>query len=151
LLEAVRRVEGKVDAVQAAVVGRHEVAAPVSESEAKRVFVLMKRLEGGPKQRKAPLATVFRLVVLEGHSQGKTARLCDCVPALISRRVKTIESRFGMSIEQLRNFASTILEMEATVKGDRYRKRKGGAAVDESAEDDDGPGRADVVKDGDVY
>jgi hypothetical protein len=40
---------------------------------------------------------------------------------LISRRVKTIESRFGMPIERLRNFASAILEMDASVKGDRRK------------------------------
>ena len=36
----------------------------------------MKQLERGPKQWKAPLPTVFRLRVLEGRSQGRTARLC---------------------------------------------------------------------------
>jgi hypothetical protein len=139
-----------VDAVREAVVGR-EIAVPVSESEARRVFVLMKQLEGTPRQCKAALPAVFRLTVLEGHSQGKTARLCGCVPALISRRVKTIESRFGMSIERLRNFASVILEMEASVKGDRYRKRKGGAPSDERARYDDGSEGADLIEDAGGY
>ena len=116
------------------------VAAPVSEGEARRVFMLMKGLADGPKQEKAPLSAVFRLVVLEGCSQKKAARLCGCVPALISRRVKVIESRFGMPIERLRNFAASILEMEVSVKGDRYRKRKGGGR----AGGDDGPGQADL-------
>jgi len=115
------------------------------------VFALMEQLEGRPKQRKAPLATVFRLTVLEGHSQGKTARLCGCVPALISRRVKTIESRFQMSIEQLRGFASSILEMEASVKGDRVRKKKRGAPRDDAAQYVDGPGRSDLVEGEDGY
>jgi hypothetical protein len=150
LLEAMLRVERKVEAVGVAVAGRGEVVAPVSESEAKRVFVLMKRLEGGPKQRKAPLAAVFRMTVLEGHSQAKAARLCGCVPALISRRVKTIESRFGMSIERLRSFASVLLEMEASVKGDRVRKRRNGAAADGTGDGDeyeDGAERAELVED----
>lgn len=32
--------------------------------------------ESGPKLQKAPLATVFRLAVLEGHSQVKVAQVC---------------------------------------------------------------------------
>jgi hypothetical protein len=151
VLEAVLRMERKIEAMAVVVAGRREAAAPVSESEAQRVFVLMKRLEGTPKQLKAPLAAVFRLTVLDGHSQAETARLCGCVPALISRRVKTLESRFGMSIERLRSYASTILEMEASVKGDRVRKRKCGAPRDEPAEYDAGPGRSDLVEDASGY
>jgi hypothetical protein len=111
----------------------------------------MKQLEGTPRQRKAALSAVFRLTVLEGHSQGKTARLCGCVPALISRRVRTIESRFGMSIERLRNFASAILEMATTVNEERYRKRKRGAPTDEASELDEGPGRGDLLEDASGY
>jgi hypothetical protein len=110
-----------------------EKAEAVSVSEGKRVFELFKKLATDKGITKAPLETVFRLTVLEGHSQGKTARLCGCVPSLVSRRVKSIESRFEMSIEQLRNFASEILEMEASVKGDRTRKKKRGAPRDEEA------------------
>jgi ribosomal protein L14 len=143
--------ERKLDGVQAAMAGGVGREVRVGEREAKKVFVLLKRLEGGPKQRKAALGTVFRLTVLEGHSQAKTARLCECVPALISRRVKTIESRFGMSIKQLRNFASVILEMEASVKGDRYGKRKRGAPADEPARYGDGLERPDLVEDASGY
>jgi len=38
-------------------------------SEGARLFVLMQRLESAPKQRKAALVTVFRLLVLEKLSQ----------------------------------------------------------------------------------
>jgi hypothetical protein len=65
--------------------------------------------------------------------------------------VKTIESRFEVSVEQLRNFASVILEMEASVKGDRRRKRKGGVPGDEPAHCDDGPVRPDLVEDASGY
>jgi hypothetical protein len=89
--------------------------------------------------------------VREGLSQAETARRCECVPGLISRRVKAIESGFGMSIERLRNFASVLLEMERSVKGDRYRKRKRGAARDEDGEDNDGPEGAELIEDGSGY
>jgi len=71
------------------------------------------------------------------------------VPALISRRVKTIESQFGMSVGRLRSFASVILEMEASVKWDRYRKRKRGAMADEPAQCEDGPEGEGLVEDED--
>jgi hypothetical protein len=51
------------------------------------------------------------------RSQREAATGSKCVVPLISKRGKTIESRFKISIEQLRNFASTILEMETSVKG----------------------------------
>jgi hypothetical protein len=128
-----------------------EKGEPLKVTEGKRIFGLFMKLATERTIKKAPLEPVFRLVVLEGHSQAKAARLCGCVPALISRRVRTIESRFEMSIEQLRNFASDILEMEATVKADRYGKRKRGASRDEPAQDDGGRGRAELVEDDDGY
>jgi hypothetical protein len=124
----------------------------VSEGEARRVFALVKGLEDGAKQRKAPLSAVFRRVVLEGCSQVKAAGLFGCVPALISRRVKTIEARLGMSVDRLRSFATRILDMEASVKGDRYRKRKGGGPAggdDEPATDLDDAGGYEPEEGGD--
>jgi hypothetical protein len=56
-----------------------------------------------------------------------------------------------MSIKELRNFASVILEMEASVKGDRYRKRKRGAPADEPAQYGDGPEKPDLVEDASGY
>lgn len=106
----------------------------ITESEGRRIFELFTKLATGKGVKKAPLDAVFRHTVLEGHSQKKTARLCGCVPALISRRVKTIEDRFQMPIERLRNFASTILEIETSVKGGRTVKKKHGAPEDKPPE-----------------
>jgi hypothetical protein len=152
LLAGLKRIEGKVDVVEGRI-ARLEPRAevPITEEEAKRVFMLMKSLEGGRKQHKAPLPVVFRLTVLEGRSQAWVARDCECVPALISRRVKVIESRFGMPLERLRNFASVLAEMERSVKGDGCRTRKRGAPRDEAAEDDESPEGADLVEDGGGY
>ena len=60
--------------------------APVSDSEAVRVFALMKALDDGQRNRKAPLGRVFRLLVLEGLSQAATAKQCGCSPGLVSAR-----------------------------------------------------------------
>lgn len=120
----------------------------IKESEGKRVFELFTKLATGRRIKKAPLEMVFRLTVLKGHSQSKAAELCGCVPPLISRRVKTIESRFKMSIEQLRNFASVILEMESSVKGQRTAKKKHGAPKDEVPQYDGGGRQAPKEDDG---
>jgi hypothetical protein len=131
VLAALMRIEEKVDAMQAGIAGVQ--AGPdiqVSEQEAGRVFLLLKRLESRPKQRKASLGTVFRLLVLEGLSQRATAARCGCVESLISARVVAIERTFEMSIERLRNFASELLSLEAVAKGERTRQKKFGRPDD---------------------
>jgi hypothetical protein len=107
----------------------------VTEGEARKLFLLLKGLETGPKERKAPLGAVFRLLVLEGLSQRVVAGRCRCAESLISARVATIESGFGMPIERLRNFASDLREMETAVKGERRRKKSAGAPEDFEARD----------------
>ena len=126
--------------------GRQQVQA--SESEARRVFLLMKRLEGAPKQRKAPLAAVFRMLVLEKLSQKVAASRCGCAESLICRRVATLEKGFGMSLERLRSFASELLSLEDAAKGERRGKKSAGRQDDfeeaEDGEDEEDRGRDDV-------
>ena len=127
VLDALLRIEKKVDAVRAGSASAPaEPANGVGEREARRVFVLMQRLESGPKQRKASLGTVFRMVVLEGLSQRAAAARCGCVESLISARVVAIERAFGMSVERLRSFASALLSLEAAAKGRRTREKEFG-------------------------
>ena len=131
ILEALKRIEQKVDAIKAGSAGvQAGPSIQVSEPEAGKVFLLLKRLESRPKQRKASLATVFRLLVLEGLSQRAAAARCGCVESLISARVVAIERTFGMSIERLRNFASALVSLEAAAKGERIRKKKFGGPDD---------------------
>ena len=107
---------------------KRPAAQPVSESEARRVFRLLQGLESDPKKQKAQLDRVFRLTVLEKRSQKETAEICECVRSLISRRVATIECEFERSIEELRLLASAVLDLESSVKGQRWAKKKEGAA-----------------------
>jgi hypothetical protein len=64
--------------------------------------------------------------------------------------VALIERHFAMPIERLRAFASDLKERQRTVKGDRYARKKQGAARDELEEwdDDERPG---AKEDGDGY
>lgn len=138
--EALRRIEQKVDAVKARLEGGAAAPeAPASAGEAERVFVLLQRLEGEPKQRKAPLPLVFRLLVLRGLSQRAAAARCGCAESLISARAAALERAFGLSLERLRAYASALVEMETAVKGDRTRRKRDGqpddfARGDEAAE-----------------
>ncbi len=121
------------------------VMKPVVESEAQRVFGFLRKLRAEPGKQKAPLHRVFELMVLEGRSAVETARRCQprCVPSLITARIKTLEERFGMSLERLRNLAADIRDMESTVKGDRRRKRRDGAMAEAAGSDagaDEGAG-----------
>lgn len=109
-----------------------------SESEATRVFALMKSLESGERTRKAPLNRVFRMLVLEGHSQETVAVKCQCSPALVSLRVTEIERRMGRPVAELRALASQLGAMDASVEDSRARTiyRRGLADDTESDEQD---------------
>ena len=94
---------------------------PMNQGEAQRVFALMQSLEDGPKVRKAPLAKVFRLLVLGGHSQEKAAVECGCAPSLISKRVGAIEQIMRLPIEKLRLLVTQLVEMDIGARGGRRR------------------------------
>jgi hypothetical protein len=128
---ALRRIEQKVDALRARLEGGAAGReAEAGEREAERVFRLLQRLEGGPKQRKAPLPAVFRLLVLGGLSQRAAAARCGCAESLISARAAAIERAFGLSLERLRSYAAALSEMERAVRGDRRRRRSTGRPED---------------------
>jgi hypothetical protein len=81
----------------------------MGEGEATRVFALMKMLDSGPQ--KAPLESVFRLLVLEGRSQAYAARACKCSKGLLSLRTTQIEKRMKKSIAELQGLASRLGEI----------------------------------------
>lgn len=106
----------------------------MGEGEATRVFALMKMLDSGPQ--KAPLESVFRLLVLEGRSQAYAARACKCSKGLLSLRATEIEKRMKRTIPELQGLASRLGEMAATVKDPRSRSGYRQAVADESDEED---------------
>lgn len=101
---------------------RHgQTSEPVSDNEAAQVFALMKSMDAGDRTRKAPLERVFRLLVLEGHSQDAVAVKCQCSPALVSLRVTEIERRMQRPLEQLRALATKLGSMDMPVDDSRAR------------------------------
>jgi len=132
LLEAVLRVERKVEAMT------HAAAAqpPINQSEAQRIFGVLQRLRSKRAGMMAPLYDVFVATVLEGRSQRAAAKSCDCSPALLSKRVGELEKEFGLPLEQLQNYAQPLLELETSVKGQRYARKRRGAPEDEAGQYD---------------
>jgi hypothetical protein len=110
---------------------------PISQGEAQRIFAVLQRLRSKRAGMMAPLYDVFVATVLEGRSQRAAAKSCDCSPALLSKRVGELEKEFELPLNQLQNYAKPLLEMETSVKGQRYARKKRGAPQDEAAQYDD--------------
>lgn len=94
----------------------------VTESEAKRVFELMKLLDAGKRKTKAPLSKVFRLYVFENCSRERIARECDCVPSLITKQFQEIERIMKRPREELRALATPLAEMQASDPDSRAKR-----------------------------
>lgn len=117
---------------------------PVLESEARRLFAVMQKLKTRRAGMKAPLYDVFVLTVLEGFSHRAAARRCKCSLGLLATRAAELEEEFGIPLKQLKAYVSPLLELETSVKGDRRRKRKAGAAADGFGDDEPGDDDAPV-------
>jgi len=108
---------------------------PLNESEAERIFAVLQTLQSKRAGMMAPLYDVFVATVLEGRSQRAAAKSCDCSPALLSKRVGELEKEFGLPLEQLQNYAKPLLEMETSVKGQRFARKRRGAPEAEAGQD----------------
>ncbi len=153
ILEAVLRVEPKVEAMQVAqteelkaelrkvlaeaIMRSAAAPAPVNQGEAQRIFAVLQRLRSKRAGMMAPLYDVFVATVVEGRSQRAAAKSCGCSPALLSKRVGELEKELGLPLKQLQNYAQPLLEMETSVKGQRYASKRGGAPEDEAAQYDE--------------
>ncbi len=126
--QGVQKLEQGQEKIMAATMAKAENAnqsaeiEPVSDSEAMRVFALMKALDDGQRNRKAPLGRVFRLLVLEGLSQAATAKQCGCSPGLVSSRVAEIQRRMKRPVTELRALASRLGELDVAADDSRARK-----------------------------
>ncbi len=134
VMEALREIRDALEAVRRSA-GPEE---PINRSEAQRIFAVFQRLRSKRAGMMAPLYDVFVATVLEGRSQRAAAKSCDCSPALLSKRVGELEKEFGLPLKQLQNYAKPLLEMETSVKGQRYARKKRGAPQDEAGQYDDG-------------
>ncbi len=134
VMEALKEIRDALEAVRRSAAQEE----PINRSEAQRIFAVLQRLRSKRAGMMAPLYDVFVATVLEGRSQRAAAKSCDCSPALLSKRVGELEKEFGLPLKQLQNYAKPLLEMETSVKGQRYARKKRGAPQDEAGQYDDG-------------
>jgi hypothetical protein len=159
VLASLVRLEGKVDGLLKAHRGSGaellkahlpEQKEAISELEAARVFRLFGELLAMGTKLKAPPARVFDLMVFKKMTKAETALECRCAASSITKRVALIERHFAMPIERLRAFASDLKDRQRTVKGDRYARKKHGAARDELERYDSGD-KPSLKEDDDGY
>ena len=77
-------------------------ASPPDETEAQRLFELVRGMEPGAGARKAPLLQVFRLYCLENLTAARVARRCGCSKSLVVARLSELGQRLGRHPSTLR-------------------------------------------------
>jgi hypothetical protein len=102
------------------------VGGPDPRDYAKGLFALVGKLEAKGKWRKASPLTVFRLYFVKQLSRAKVAAECDCVPGLVTLRLKQLERELKMTREQLFGFSPQFQAIEDAASnplaGSIYRK-----------------------------
>jgi len=90
----------------------------------------------------------FRAGGIGGNLQRKVASCAECVPTLISRGGRCDRDAVRMSVGQLQNYASVMIERRRTVKRERFRRAAGGAPSDGREQYEDEPEREGLVEGG---
>ena len=115
---------------------------PEPPDYAKGLFALVGKLEAKGKWRKASPLTVFRLYFVRQLSRAKVAAECDCVPGLVTLRLKQLERELKMSRDQLFGFSPQFQAIEDAASnplaGGIYRKGMiyGGVADENEGRED---------------
>ena len=86
------------------------------------MFALVRALELATKFRKAPVTRVFVLYCLDGKTRKVVARDCNCSPALITLRLKAIESKLGRKPAELRQYSDHFERIADSLSDPRARR-----------------------------
>jgi DNA-directed RNA polymerase specialized sigma24 family protein len=79
-----------------------EDARPTTEEVARSAFALLEKLEMDAPLKAPSALTVFRLYCVQGYSAEQTARRCRCAKGTVMSRLRFIEERTGVKVEQFR-------------------------------------------------
>ena len=109
--------------------------APVGDGTAADVLGVLARLGARPKERKAPMERVFRLLVLRGASQARVAEICHCSTGLVSRRVDQVERQTRKTIAQWRALARPGGGMEVPEIDPRAKRLYRRGLVDDTGDE----------------
>jgi hypothetical protein len=84
------------------------------ENIASRAFALVQQLDSQEGTRKSPtVLVVFRMYCIDGLSITTIARKCGATRVTIRARIKLIEAKTGMNIDQLRKVSAHLEQAEA--------------------------------------
>jgi hypothetical protein len=107
-----------------------------SDEDARRLFALLKALESEGNYRKAPVTRVFQLYCLEGLTRDEVAKLCRCVPSLVTLRLKAIERKLGRKASELRQLSGHFERIAESLTDERARHIHRESAMDQPDEED---------------
>jgi hypothetical protein len=94
-------------------------ARDADEDLATRAFALVHQLDAEGTRKAPSVLAVFRMYCIEGHSLSTIARKCRTTRMTIRHRLKQIEIRTGVNIEQLRKVSAHFEEAEASFNDSR--------------------------------
>ncbi len=97
---------------------------PLSEDVARSAFALLEKLEMDAPLKAPSALTVFRLYCVQGYSAEQTARRCRCAKGTVMSRLRFIEERTGVKVEQFRAMSGHLQAID-----DRYQ-RSGARRID---------------------
>lgn len=120
------------------ILGASAEAVVASDDDARRLFALLKALESEGNYRKAPVTRVFQLYCLEGLKRDEVARKCNCVPSLVTLRLKAIEAKLGRKASALRQLSGHFERIADSLSDDRARRIHRAGAMDGLSEEDFG-------------
>src|SRR5262249_37191370 len=83
------------------------------EDIASRAFALVQQLDSEGTRKSPSVLAVFRLYCIDGLGVTTIARKCGATRVTIRARIKLIEAKTGMNIDQLRNVSAHLEQAEA--------------------------------------
>jgi hypothetical protein len=81
----------------------------ITSDVAVAAFVLLEKLDPGPRLPPPSISKVFRLYCIEGLSAAQVADRCGCSKAAIIRRLNLIRHKTGLSPRLLRKHTNLAL------------------------------------------
>jgi len=89
------------------------------EDIASRAFALVQQLDAEGARKAPTVLSVFRMYCIDGFSVSTIARKCGTSRMTIRARLKLVETKTGMNIDQLRKFSAQFEQAEATFTDSR--------------------------------
>lgn len=103
------------------------MSSPSDDDLARRTFLVLQEHEQGRRTRPPTLYTVFQLYCLQDLNIPQIARKCHCSIGTVANRLKLLQSKTGVTPEELRRVAPHFKQFESDSRQAtrNYRRRSG--------------------------